>query len=222
MTEKLRRQLDPLHSFSEEMASVVTHGIGAGLSIAGLVVLVFAAVVVGDVYRIVGVSIYGASLVLLYLASTLFHAMQRPEVNAKVRHAFHVADHIGIFLLIAGTYTPILLGPLRGRLGWSFLAFIWTLALVGSLIKLFFTGRYNKVTTFAYVAMGWSAVFMLGAMGREMGAQGLMWILLGGAIYTIGVIPYLWNKLPFNHAIWHLFVMGGSICHFVGILNHAI
>lgn len=222
MSESSKQQFQPFHTLGEEMASVVTHGIGAGMSMVALVILVGAAVVSEDVYRIVGASIYGASLILLYMASTLFHAMQRPEVRASVRHAFHVADHVGIFLLIAGTYTPILLGPLRGRLGWTFLVFIWTLAIVGSVIKMFFTGRYNKLSTFAYVAMGWSAVFMLGEMAQEMGTTGLMWILIGGVVYTLGVIPYLWEKLPFNHAIWHLFVMGGSICHFFGIYHHAI
>ena len=210
------------HSVSEEMASVVTHSIGVGLSIAGLVILVVTAAIVGDVYRIVGVSIYGASLILLYLASTLYHALQRPNVRQSLRHATHIADHIGIFFLIAGTYTPILLGPMRGHGGWTFLVIIWSLALIGSIIKLFFTGRFNKVTTFAYVAMGWLAVFMLGTLARTMGSMGLMWIVLGGAIYTLGVIPYLWQRLPYNHAIWHLFVLGGSICHFFGILWHVV
>ena len=222
MSELVKRHEDNFDSPGEEMASVVTHSIAAGMSIVGLIVLVVASVINGDVYRIVGASIYGGSMVLLYMASTLYHAMQRPSVRASIRHAFHVADHIGIFILIAGTYTPILMGPMRGQGGWSFLIFIWFLALIGSIVKLFFTGRFNKITTFAYVAMGWSAVFMLGTMARTMGSQGLMWILIGGAFYTIGVVPYLWKRLPYNHAIWHLFVMGGSICHFLGILWYAV
>ena len=222
MSDMVEIQAEKFDTPGEEMASVVTHSIAAGMSIVGLIVLVMASIVHGDIYRVIGVSIYGGSMVMLYLASTLYHAMQRPTVRASIRHAFHVADHIGIFLLIAGTYTPILLGPMRGQGGWSFLIFIWTLAFIGSIVKLFFTGRFNKVTTFAYVAMGWSAVFMVGTMARTMGSLGLRWILIGGAFYTIGVIPYLWNKLPYNHAIWHLFVMAGSICHFLGILWYAV
>ncbi|HFC12181.1 MAG TPA: hemolysin III family protein, partial [Anaerolineae bacterium] len=206
-----------IETLGEEMANVVTHSIAAGMSILALVVLVAAAVVNGDVYRLVGVSIYGVSLILLYLASTIFHAAHLPNINAALRHRLRIADHIGIFLLIAGTYTPILLGPLRGRLGWSFLVFIWAFALLGSISKLFFTGRFHFVATFAYVAMGWSAVFIVGVLFEKMGTQGAMWIVGGGLVYTLGVIPYLWNKLPYNHAIWHLFVIGGSICHFFGI-----
>lgn len=211
-----------LDTLGEEMLNAVTHSIAAGMSIVGLIVLVTAAVVNGDVYRIVGVSIYGASLILLYLASTIFHAAHLPTVSVSLRHRLRVADHIGIFLLIAGTYTPILLGPLRGRLGWSFLLFIWAFALLGSIAKLFFTGRFHFVATFAYVAMGWSAVFIIGVLFEKMGSQGALWIIAGGIVYTLGVIPYLWEKLPYNHAIWHLFVIGGSMCHFFGIYFHVL
>ena len=213
---------DSIHSLSEEIANAVTHGIGTGLSIAALVALVVAAVLLGDVYRIVGVSIYGASMVMLYAASTTFHALQRPEIRKSLRYAWHVADHVGIFMLIAGTYTPILLIRMRGEGGWTFLIVIWSIALVGSIFKIFFTGRFNVATTIAYVSMGWLAIFMLGSLARAMGMAGLTWLLIGGAIYTLGVIPFFWEKLPFNHAIWHLFVMGGSACHFVAIWLHVL
>ncbi len=210
------------HALSEEMANVVTHGIAVGMSIVGLIILIMSASLVGDIYRTIGVIVYGCSLILLYMASTTFHAFQRPSVNRTLRHITHIADHIGIFILIAGTYTPILLGPLRGHGGITFLVFIWSVALIGSIIKVFFTGRFNKVTTLAYVAMGWSAVFMIGTIAKTMGSMGLMWIVLGGVIYTVGVIPYLWHRLPYNHAIWHLFVMAGSLCHFLGILWYVV
>lgn len=210
-----------LQSLGEEIANTVTHGIGAGLSIAGLIVAVVIAVNRGDRYSVIGASIYGATLVLLYMASTIFHACQRPTVQVRVRRFFHIMDHVGISFLIAGTYTPFAL-KLRGSGGWTMLIVIWSLALVIAFIKAFFTGRFNGVTAVAYVAMGWLGIFSGGNMIALFGLGPVIWLLLGGLAYTIGVIPFLWERLPFNHAIWHLFVIAGSVLHFLGIIFHVL
>lgn len=202
----------------EEIASAITHGIGAGLSIAGLTVLVVLAVLFGDVWRVVGVSIYGGALVFLYLASTLYHSIQFPPV----KQVFHILDHVGISMLIAGTYTPILLVKMQSLTGWIFFGLIWSLAITGACIKSFFTSRFVRLSTALYVAMGWLSIFLIRAMFDTMGAGGMAWIAAGGLSYSIGVIPFLWERLPFNHAIWHLFVMGGSACHFVAILLYVL
>jgi hemolysin III len=212
---------DRVQSLAEEIANAVTHGIGAGLSIAGLVIAIVVAVQRGDKYSVIGASIFGATLVLLYLASTLFHAFQRETVKVTVRRFFHILDHIGIGFLIAGTYTPFAL-KLRGSGGWTVLIVIWSLALLVSFIKAFFTGRFNGLTALIYVAMGWMGIFMFGDLVAALGMGPVVWLFIGGVAYTVGVVPFLWEKLPFNHAIWHLFVMAGSICHFLGILFYVL
>ena len=212
---------DKVQSLGEEIANAVTHGIGAGLSIAGLIIAVVVAVRRGDRYSVIGAAIFGATLVLLYMASTLFHAFQRETVRVAVRRFFHIVDYIGIGFLIAGTYTPFAL-KLRDVGGWTVLVVVWSLAVIISIIKTFFAGRFNGLTALAYVAMGWMGIFMLGDMMTMFGIGPIIWLLMGGAAYTVGVIPFLWEKLPFNHAIWHLFVMVGSICHFFGIVFHIL
>jgi len=202
----------------EEIANAVTHGIGAALSIVGLTVLVVWAALWGDTWRVVAVSIYGATLVFLYLASTLYHAIQ----HFATKRLFHILDHVGIALLIAGTYTPILLIQMRNFYGWLFFGIIWGLAIVGASIKAFFTGRYVHLSTAIYVAMGWLALFLIKPMLTTMGVGGMTWMFVGGVSYSLGVIPFLWERLPFNHAIWHLFVIGGSACHFVAIFRYVL
>ncbi len=212
---------DKVQSLAEEIANAVTHGIGTGLAIAGLAIAVVVAVQRGDKYSVIGATVFGVSLVLLYLASTLFHAFQRETVKVAVRRFFHILDYIGIGFLIAGTYTPFAL-KLRGSGGWAILIIIWSLAIIISFIKAFFTGRFNGITALAYVAMGWMGVFMFGDMVARFGLGPIIWLFMGGVAYTLGVIPFLWEKLPYNHAIWHLFVMAGSICHFFGILFYVL
>jgi hemolysin III len=219
--QMIKNGRDRVQSLAEEIANAVTHGVGAGLAIAGLAIAVVVAVQRGDTYSVVGASIFGATLVLLYLASTLFHAFQRENVKVAVRRFFHILDHIGIAFLIAGTYTPFAL-KLRGSGGWTILVIIWSLAIAVSCIKAFFTGRFNGVTALAYVVMGWLGVFMIGDLMTNFGVGPIIWLTVGGVAYTVGVIPFLWEKLPFNHAIWHLFVMAGSICHFLGILFYIL
>ena len=206
------------YSVGEEIANSVTHGIGAGLSVAGLTLLVALAAIYGDVWRVVSFSIYGSSLVLLYLASTLYHSIQHP----KVKRILRIFDHSAIYLLIAGTYTPFTLVSMRGPWGWTLFGVVWGLALLGIAFKTVFIGRYEKWATAAYVLMGWLVVIAFKEMLVTVPPGGIVWLVIGGVVYTLGVLFYAWEKLPYNHAIWHLFVLGGSICHFFGILFHVL
>ena len=209
---------EAVYTLSEEIANGITHGIGAMLSVAGLTVLVVLAAIYGDAWRIVSFSIYGASLVLLYTASTLYHAIQHPDA----KRIFRIMDHAAIYLLIAGTYTPITLVNMRGPWGWSIFGFVWAVAIIGIIFKTMYTGRYDKISTAAYVLMGWICLIGLKEMLVAIPPGGLVWLVAGGVCYTVGVIFYAWQKLPFNHAIWHLFVLGGSMCHFFAILFHVL
>lgn len=211
------RKKIPLYPYSwrEEVANSVTHGIGAGLSVAGLTLLVVLAAIYGDVWRVVSFSIYGSSLVILYLASTLYHSFQNPRVKRVLR----VLDHASIYILIAGSYTPFLLVSIRGVLGWTLFGVVWGLALLGMIYKLFFIGRHEVLATAAYVLMGWLCVFAFKEMLVKVPPGGLTFLIVGGVVYTAGVIFYAWEKLPYNHAIWHLFVLGGSICHFFAVMS---
>lgn len=199
---------------NEEIANSITHGIGVLLSVAALVLLVVFATQRGTAWGIVGFSIYGVCLVSLYLASTLYHAFPPGRVKAF----FHIMDHASIYLLIAGTYTPVVLGPLRGPWGWSIFGVIWGLALTGMILKIFFTGRFNVISTLFYLGMGWMIVIAVKPMLAILPTGFLIWLVLGGLSYTFGVIFYSWHRIPYHHAIWHLFVLGGSICHFLGLL----
>ncbi len=208
----------PFYSLAEEIANSVTHGIGAVLSVAGLTLLVVLAAIYGDVWRVVSFSIYGSTLVILYLASTLYHSFQNP----RVKHVFRILDHVSIYLLIAGSYTPFLLVSMRGAWGWSLLGAVWGLALLGVAFKVIFIGRYEVLATAAYVLMGWMVVIAFKEMLVRVPPGGIALLIAGGLTYTFGVIFYAWEKLPFNHAIWHLFVLGGSICHFFAVLFYIL
>ncbi|KAA3658157.1 MAG: hypothetical protein DWQ04_25980 [Chloroflexi bacterium] len=205
-------------TIEEEIWNGITHGIGTGLAIAGLTTLVVLAAIYGDSWRVVSFSIYGSTLVLLYLASTLYHSIQIP----KVKQVLRVFDHAAIYLLIAGTYTPFLLVSMRGRLGWTLLAIVWGIALVGIIFRSVFVGRFEVLTTIGYVAMGWLIVVAFREMMVTIPPGGITLIIAGGLTYTVGVIFYAWKKIPYNHAIWHLFVMGGSICHYFAMLFHVL
>lgn len=202
------------YSRRDEIANAVTHGIGTGLSIAGLTLLVVLAILYGDVARMVSFSIYGSSLIILYLASTLYHSFQNPPV----KRVFRIIDHASIYLLIAGTYTPFLLLCMTGAWRWVLLGVVWGLALLGIGFKAFFTNRFRKASVLAYILMGWLCVIALREMLASIPSGGLILLAAGGVIYTVGVIFYVWKKVPYNHAIWHLFVLGGSICHYFAIL----
>jgi len=205
-------------TLQEEVWNGITHGIGTALSIAGLTLLVVLAAVNGDSWRVVSFSIYGGSLVLLYLASTLYHSIQIP----KVKRVLQVLDHAAIYLLIAGSYTPFLLVNLRGSLGWTLLGVVWGLAFLGIAFRVIFIGRFEKLAVAGYVLMGWLMVVGFKEMQLAVPPGGVALIVAGGITYTVGVIFFAWRKLPYNHAIWHLFVMGGSICHFLAMLFYVL
>jgi hemolysin III len=209
---------DPRYSLGEEIANSVTHGIGAGLSVAGLTVLVVLAAIYGDVWRIVSFSIYGSTMIMVYLSSTLYHSFQHPQVKRILR----IIDHASIYLLIAGTYTPFLLVSMRGAWGWTLLVIVWGLALLGVGFKAIFTHRFQKLSLLAYILMGWLSVIVLKEALVSIPVGGLLLVAIGGVIYTVGIIFYIWKKLPYNHAIWHLFVLGGSMCHYFAILFYVL
>jgi len=203
-----------LFTLGEEIIHSITHGIGAGLSIAGSTLLVVLAVLYGNVYQIVSFGIYGATLIVLYLASTLYHGFQHP----RLKKVFRVVDHAAIYLLIAGTYTPFLLVGLHGTWGWTFLVIIWGIALLGISFKVLFIQRFQKLSVLTYVLMGWLSVVMLRELLGNIPLGGLFWLAAGGVFYTVGVIFYALQKVPYMHVVWHFFVLGGSICHYFAVL----
>lgn len=202
----------------EEIVNAVTHGIGACLALFGLGVLTVAAYVYGGAWHIVSFVIYGVSLVLLYLASTLYHSF----TNLKVKYVFKIIDHAAIYLLIAGTYTPFTLVPLHGVIGWTIFSVIWALALLGIILKIFFVKRFKVLSTLCYIVMGWAAVVMIKPLLATLAVEGLYWLIGGGILYTVGALFYLARRLPFNHAIWHLFVMAGSAAHFFVVFKYIL
>ncbi len=207
-----------MYSLGEEIANSITHGIGAGLSIAGLTLLVVLASLYGNVWHIVSFSIYGSTLIILYLASTLYHSLPNP----KVKHVFKIIDHSAIFLLIAGTYTPFLLVNMRGVWGWTLFGILWGLTILGIIFKILFIYRFQKLSLVFYLAMGWMSVLAFKQMVATIDTGGLIWIGVGGLAYTAGIIFYVWHRLPYHHAIWHLFVLAGSICHYFAILFYVL
>ncbi len=209
----IQQKVNEHYTLGEEIANGITHGIGAAFSIAGLVILVVLAVLYGTVWHIVSFSIFGASLIILYTASTLYHSIQVPQARRILR----IIDHSSIFPLIAGTYTPFLLTALRGPWGWTLFGIVWGIALLGITFKIFFIGKLEVLSTLAYVVMGWLCVIALKQMLATMPPQGVAWLIAGGIVYTVGVLFYAIKKIPYNHAIWHLFVLGGSVCHFFAV-----
>lgn len=197
----------------EELLNSLTHGVGALLALVGGIVLVALAALYADVWRVVGVSVYGVSMVMLFLASTLYHSARQP----KWREAFKMFDHCAIFLLIAGTYTPFLLHNMRGTLGWTLFGIIWGLAAVGIVSKLLFGHRFKAIQVTTYLLMGWLVVVASAELPDVLNSAGL-WLLVGGGVaYTLGVVFYLADRIPFNHAIWHLFVLAGGGLHYFAV-----
>jgi len=202
----------------EEIASAVTHGLGTAAAIAGLAVLATAAAMHGDAWHVVSVSIFGASLVLLYAASTLYHGL--PLGRAKA--VFRVLDHSAIYLLIAGTYTPFALVSLRGPWGWSLLGVIWGCAVVGIVLRTTFGARWRVARVILYVAMGWAGLVAVRPMIAAVPAGCLVLVALGGLAYTFGLVFYGWRRMPYHHAVWHLFVLTGSALHFFAVLLYVV
>lgn len=197
----------------EELANSLTHGLGAAFSVAGLVLMVVFAARFGDAWQVVSTAIFGTTLVLLYSSSTLYHSFQGEHLK-KMLQKF---DHAAIFLLIAGTYTPFLLVPLRGPWGWSLFGVVWGLALIGVGLKFRFAGRFRLVSTLIYLAMGWLVIVAIKPLVAALPPGGVRLLVAGGLCYTGGAAFYLWKRLPYHHAIWHLFVLGGSACHWAAV-----
>lgn len=196
----------------EEVVNAATHGLGILASIAGGSVLIVLAVLGGSAWNVVGVSIFVASLVTLYTASTMYHVVHSESLKKRLK----IFDHCAIYMLIAGTYTPFMIGTLRGGWGWSLFGIIWGLALGGVFFKLFFTGRFNLLSTGIYVAMGWLVVLAAGPLVRTLEPGALAWLVAGGLSYTGGTVFYH-SRIPFAHGVWHLFVLGGSVCHALAV-----
>jgi hemolysin III len=201
----------------EELANCLTHAFGFLFGLAGLVVLVVSAAMTGDAWTVVTFSVYGASLVLLYLASTLYHTARHPGLKNFLR----VIDHSAIFLLIAGTYTPFTLLNMRGPLGWTIFGIIWALAVIGIFFKSVDINRWPVLSVLLYIAMGWLGIVALKPSLEFIPAGGIALLLAGGITYTVGVAFYALEKLPYNHTIWHLFVLGASVFHFFAVLFYA-
>lgn len=208
----------PIYGFGEEVANSITHGIGILLAIAGLVVMLYFSAQYGDSWHLVSSSIFGSTLIFAYTTSTLYHSIPMPGPKRILR----ILDHSAIFLLIAGTYTPFMLISLRGPWGWSLFGTIWGLAIAGVLCKIFMPKKLAGFSTLLYIAMGWVVVVAAQPMLNNVASGGL-WLLLGGGIaYTSGVIFYLMDRMPYNHMVWHLFVMAGSTMHFFAILLYVV
>ncbi|MBV6646087.1 MAG: hemolysin III family protein [Cyclobacteriaceae bacterium] len=197
----------------EEWINVSTHLLGLLLSVAALSVLVSFAAIYGTVWHIVSFSFFGSSMVLLYLASTLYHSAK----GRRLRQKLNVFDHAAIYVLIAGTYTPFCLLALRGAMGWTLFGIIWGLAVIGIVLKLFFAGKYDLMSTIGYVLMGWVAVIASKSLLINLTSESLLYLILGGASYTIGALFYSWQRLPYNHSIFHVLVLAGSVLHFISI-----
>lgn len=208
----------PKYTKNEEIMNAVTHGIGAGLSIAGLVVLVVFASMQSDAWKIVASAIYGASMIILYTASTLYHSFSKTKAASKL----NMFDHISIYYLIAGSYTPFMLVNLRGGWGWSIFGVVWACAITGTVLKIIYGSKLRTVSTFIYLAMGWVIIIAIYPFVKNVETGGIILVVFGGLSYTVGVIFYKWKSLPFNHAIWHLFVLAGTVLQFFAVLFYVV
>jgi hemolysin III len=210
------RRGEPRFTVGEEIANSVTHGVGAVLAIAGLALLLVIAVLRGGAARIASFSVYGTTLVLLHVASTLYHALTPP----KAKRVFRVFDHAAIYLMIAGTYTPFAVLGLTKPIGWIVLGIIWGVAAGGVVLKSLFLGRFAILSTVIYAVMGWAGVVMIGELRQTLPLAGIAWLLGGGFAYSLGIIFYAAKRVPYGHMIWHLWVLAGAGCHFVAILRY--
>ncbi|SET44963.1 hemolysin III family protein [Paenibacillus sp. NFR01] len=208
------------HTFSrkEEVANAVTHGIGTALSVVALVLLVVFASLKGTAWHVVSFSIYGTTMLLLYLNSTLLHSLR----EGRAKDLFEIFDHSSIYLFIAGTYTPFMLVAIRGPLGWSLFGVIWGIALFGMLFKAFFVKRFLFISTIFYIAMGWLIVIAWHPLTAVVASGGMTLLVAGGILYTLGTIFYVWRGFPFHHAVWHTFVLAGSVTHFFAVLIYLL
>jgi hemolysin III len=203
---------------AEEKTNIISHGLGFILAIIAFVLLVLKAMPSNDLWVIVSFSIFGASNVLLYAASTAYHSAKQPLLRSRLR----ILDHGSIYILIAGGITPFALVTLHGTIGWIMFSVAWSIALIGVILKLFFTGRFNRLSTIMYVLMGWIALLAFKPLANALPLEGMVWLLAGGISYTLGAILYSIKAIPFNHAIFHIFVLIGSFCHFVTVYFYVL
>lgn len=206
------------YTAQEELANSLTHGLGVLLSAAGLVALVLASVRHGDAWHVTSTTIFGGTLILSYLTSTLYHSLR----GARVKEVLRKFDHAAIFLLIAGTYTPFVLVTLRGPWGWSLFGVVWGLAIAGVVLKFWFAGRFRLASTLIYLAMGWLVLIAVKPLAANLPRAGLAWLIGGGLCYSLGAAFYLWKRLSYHHAVWHLFVLAGGACHWVAIFRYVV
>jgi len=202
----------------EEKINIISHAVGLVLSVIALLLMLIRASLYGNTLHIVSAAIFGSSLIALYAASTLYHSAK----DLKVRSHLRINDHATIYILIAGTYTPFTLVTLHGPVGWTVFGVSWGMALIGVILKLFFTGKYNVLSTLMYVLMGWIIVFAIKPLINNLSPEGLFWLFAGGMAYTTGAIIYSIRKIKFNHAIFHLFVLLGSFCHFISVYCYVL
>jgi hemolysin III len=201
------------HRLGDIIANSVTHGVGAALALAGMTVLVVTAMG-GTLWQRVGCSVFGVTLVLVYVCSTLYHSLAR----TRARQVLRIIDHAAIYLLIAGTYTPFVLVPLHGQLGWLLFGIVWSLAILGIVFKTLAIGRFAIASVVVYLGMGWLVVFAMRPLLYSLTWHGILWIALGGLFYTVGIVFYAFDRLSYFHAFWHLFVLAGSTCHYFAVL----
>lgn len=208
------------HTFSkkEELANSITHGVGALLSISALVILIVYASLYGTVWHVVSFTIFGVTMFILYMSSTLLHSF--PEGKAK--DIFEIFDHSSIYFFIAGTYTPFLLVVIKGTPGWSLFGIVWGLAIAGTVFKCFFVKKYLFSSTALYVVMGWLIVFAWKPLVNNLSLEGMTYLAIGGALYTLGAIFYVWRGFKYHHAVWHLFVLAASVAHFYCVLFYVL
>ncbi|MCG8183331.1 PAQR family membrane homeostasis protein TrhA [Tenacibaculum piscium] len=209
-------KISPIYSAKEEKLNVLTHGFGLLLAIIAFPFLILKSVVYQDFWQVVSFGIYGFSLLILYTASTFYHASK----NATIRRRLNIFDHASIYVLIAGSYTPFCLVILPEKTGWYLFIFVWLFALLGVVLKLFFTGKYDKLSTILYLIMGWQVLFLIKPLMDNLASEGLFFLIAGGVFYTIGAVLYSIKKVPYNHAIFHVFVLLGSFSHFWAIFKY--
>ena len=205
-------------TLSEEIASALTHGLGAAAALAGGAVLITLAALYGDGWQLSAAIVFGITLLLLYVASTLYHAIQHPVTKGRLK----IFDHCAIYLLIAGTYTPFTLIGLRDTVGWWLFGTIWALAFFGVIFKLFYTGRFQLISTLVYIAMGWLIVVAAKPAMKALDPWTFGWLLGGGMAYTLGTFFYHRPKMPYSHAVWHMFVIAGSVCHYIAVMAQVV
>lgn len=207
-----------IYSKKEEIFNAVTHGLGIALSVAGLATLVTMAALHGDAWKMIASIVYGLSMITLYSASTLYHSFKNPIIRKRL----NMFDHISIYYLIAGTYTPFVLVNIRGAWGWTIFGIVWGCAILGTILKLIYGDRFRKISTILYLCMGWMIVIAAKPLIVNTELGGLILLAAGGLLYSSGVVFYKWKTLPFNHGIWHLFVLGGTVCHFFAVLYFVV